>query len=210
MDPDLELLDRWCDGDEQSGNELFQRHFESLYRFFERKTQDNADDLVQTTLLACVSGRDRFRRKSSFRTYLFATARNILYRYWRTPARGGHELDFNVSSLAALTTTPQSRIARGEDRDRLLAALRQLPLAQQLLLELHYWEELSGHELAEVFDIAPATTRSRLFRAREALAEKLANIEGVPDLSEASVGDLDAWARALRAKHDDDDAGRDD
>jgi RNA polymerase sigma-70 factor (ECF subfamily) len=179
VDADLELLERWCDGETEAGNTLFKRHFRSVYCFFEHKAGNDVDELVQETFLACVKSRDRFEGRSSFRTYLFSIARYTLYGYWRRRHRRGEALDFCESSLADLATTPRSRIAREQERETLLAALSELPLEQQLILELHYWEELSSKELAEVFDVAVATTRSRLFRARQALREKLEQI-GAP------------------------------
>jgi RNA polymerase sigma-70 factor (ECF subfamily) len=203
-DDELALLDRWCAGDVSAGNVLFKRHFEAVYRFFERKVEGDLDELVQETFLACLRSRDTFRRQSSFRTYLLAIARHTLFGYWRRRSRQATTLDFDEISVASLSTSVGSRIARREDRARLLHALCALPLDQQLLLELHYWEELERDQLVEVFDIEPATIRSRLFRARQALRELLADTAGPRDLSDA---DLDAWARKLRpqAQGSDDD-----
>src|SRR6476619_1575545 len=86
VEDDLILLDRWCAGDRVAGNLLFRRHFEALCRFFEHKTDGDIDDLVQETFLACLRGRETFRRQSSFRTYLFAIARHTLFGYWRRRA----------------------------------------------------------------------------------------------------------------------------
>jgi RNA polymerase sigma-70 factor (ECF subfamily) len=153
---DLTLLDRWCAGDSAAGNELFRRHFEALYRFFEHKLDGDVDDLVQETFLACLRGRETFRRHSSFRTYLFAIARNLLLGYWRRRATGPTPLDFEQVSVASLSTSVGTRFSRKQDRAALLAALRALPLDQQLLLEMFYWEELERDQLAEVFDVAAA------------------------------------------------------
>ncbi len=199
-DDELEVLDRWCAGDSAAGNTLFKRHFASLYRFFEHKVDGDLDELVQDTFLACVRTRDTFRRQSTFRTYLFSIARHILYGYWRKRARQGVTLDFDEISVASLSTSAGSRIARREDQARLLSALRALPLDQQLLLELHYWEEMERDQLAEVFDIEAATTRSRLFRARQALRALLAADAG--DRGDVSDADLDVWARTLRPQSD--------
>jgi hypothetical protein len=46
MTADLELLDRWCAGDESAGNELLHRHFAALYGFFEHETAGEVDDFV--------------------------------------------------------------------------------------------------------------------------------------------------------------------
>jgi RNA polymerase sigma factor (sigma-70 family) len=202
MDPELELLDRWCAGDKAAGSALFKRYFDDIYRFFEHKVSGEVDDLVQETFLACVRRRDQFRRQSSFRTFLFAVARFELYAYWRRRARDGQALDFNETSVADLVTTPARRMAREQDRERLLHALRSLPLEQQLLLELHYWEQLDGERLAEVFDIAPATVRTRLFRARAALRERIELMSNAPGQPLAGGADFDAWVMSLRAGRD--------
>jgi RNA polymerase sigma factor (sigma-70 family) len=197
VDSDLSLLDRWRTGDSVAGNLLFKRHFPSLYRFFEYKTDGEIDDLVQETLLQCVKAGSAFRRQSTFRTYLFSIARHVLLQHWRARARVRPTLDFEKVSIEALSTSIGSRLARNADRARLLAVLRTLPLDQQLLLELYYWEDLDREQLAEVFDVEAATIGSRLFRARQALQDGLASpdparrpVAGTPD-------ELDAWAREL-------------
>jgi RNA polymerase sigma factor (sigma-70 family) len=202
VDPDLELLDRWCAGDKAGGSALFKRYFDDVYRFFEHKVSSDVDDLVQETFLACVRRRDQFRRQSSFRTFVFAVARFELYAYWRRRAHRGQALDFSEISVADLVTTPASRMAREQDRDRMLHALRSLPLEQQLLLELHYWEQLDGERLAEVFDIAPATVRTRLFRARAALRERIEQMGSAPAGLLAGGAGFDEWVQSMRADRD--------
>lgn len=197
-DEDLVLLDRWCAGNRDAGNQLFKRHFDAIYRFFANKTDGDVEELVQETFLSCVRGQEHLRRATSFRTYLFAIARHTLYRYWRRRAMRGQALDFDEISIASLSTSARGRIARHEEEARLLAALRELPLDQQLLLELHYWDELESDQLAEVFDVEPATTRSRLFRARQALRQLLDRNRAAPGPAAWADGDLDAWARGLR------------
>jgi RNA polymerase sigma-70 factor (ECF subfamily) len=196
MDPDLELLERWCAGDRGAGNTLFQRHFDSVCRFFQNKLDRDFDELVQTTFMACVRSRDQFRRQSSFRTYLFTIARHELYGYLRR--RRDQNLDFGVTSLAALETTARSLLDRNQRHLRLLHALRAMPVEQQVLLELHYWEGMSPTELAEVLEIPAATARTRLFRARQALRSQMDAQAGAPAPTQQSLEDLDAWARAVR------------
>ena len=89
MGTDAELLERWRSGDREAGNELFERHFHSICRFFENKISGDIEELVQSTFLACVDGRDKFRGQSSFRTYLFSIARYQLYGYFRRNQRDG-------------------------------------------------------------------------------------------------------------------------
>ncbi|HEU0033899.1 MAG TPA: sigma-70 family RNA polymerase sigma factor [Kofleriaceae bacterium] len=175
MDADLELLERWRTGDTRAGQELFARHFASIYRFFEHKVGGDADDLTQRTFTACVASRDRFRGQSSFRTYLFAIARNELYTYLRKLPRGEH-VDFELTSIAALVTSLSSQLGRARQIEQLRLALAELPAEQQLLLELHYWHDLDAAALSEVFEVPPGTIRVRLLRARKALRARMAEL----------------------------------
>lgn len=195
MDDDLRLLDQWCAGDAAAGNTLFKRHFPSVYRFFEHKSDGDIDDLVQETFLQCVKGRDTFKRQSSFRTYLFAIARHVLLHHWRNRTHRRTTVDLEEVSIASLSTSIATRLARNEDRSRLLVALRGLPIDQQLLLEMFYWEGFNRDQLAEVFDIETATVGSRLSRARERLHENLAMPATL-----ALDGGFDTWARNLADK----------
>lgn len=199
MDPDIELLERWSSGDAHAGNELVSRHFDSLYHFFENKVGGDCDDLIQATFLSCVQGRERFRQQSSFRTYLFAIARNQLYQHLRTRYRHLGDIDVDRSSFQDLATSPTGRIARAEEHKLLLHALRTLPIEQQVLLELHYWEEMGAEDLAQVFGVAVTAVRMRLTRARQALHARMQTMAESPLPAHASVEDLDAWARGVRA-----------
>jgi RNA polymerase sigma-70 factor (ECF subfamily) len=173
MDPDLVLLGQWRAGDEQAGHALFSRHFAGVYRFFEHKVAADADELAQRTFLACVAARDQFRSESSFRTYLFTIARNELYAFLRRRTRD-EQLDFEVTSIAEIATSPSSRLDRARKIDQLRMALAELPAEHQLILELHYWHDLDAAALGEVFGATPGTIRVRLLRARRALREKMA------------------------------------
>ena len=194
---DIQLLQAWRAGDSAAGQTLFGRHFRRVYRFFETKCGAEADELVQSTFLACMRAKDKFRGDSSFSTYLFTIARHELYRVLGERRRDLGRIDFEVSSIAELAPTPRTRIAAHEDRLRLLNALRDLPLEQQVLLELHYWEGVDIAALAEIFDSPAVTIRSRLHRARTALRERMQREADVPPQVSDSLESLDAWARGL-------------
>jgi RNA polymerase sigma-70 factor (ECF subfamily) len=176
VDPDLGLLERWRAGESQAGQDLFTRHFADIHRFFEHKVGPDADDLAQQTFTACVAGRDRFRGGSTFRTYLFAIARKQLYTYLRRLPKGEH-VDFEETSIADLVPSLNSQLGRARDIEQLRVALSCLAAEQQLLLELHYWHELDAEALGEVFDATPGAIRVRLLRARNALRERMGQID---------------------------------
>jgi RNA polymerase sigma factor (sigma-70 family) len=172
VDEDIALLERWRGGDLRAGQDLFGRHFADIYRFFEHKLPAEAEDLAQRTFAECLKARDKFRGQASFRTYLFAIARNQLYSHLRKRPRGEH-IDFEITSIADLVTSLGSRIGRARQVEQLRAVLRELPAEQQLLLELHYWHDLDAAALAEIFEVPSGTIRVRLLRARKALRERM-------------------------------------
>jgi len=187
---DVELLDRWRGGEAAAGEALFKRHFDSVYGFFETKCAPaDADELTQATFLACVASRDRFRKEASFRTYLFTIARHQLFRMLRTRYRRDAKLDFELSSIAELVSTPGTRLARNQEHARLIEVLQELPVETQSLLELHYREELGMDELAEVFEVSNDVIRARLSRARKLLREKLQDRQ--------ALASRDDWAGRL-------------
>lgn len=203
MDADADLLTRWRGGDRDAGEALFARYFDALYRFFATKCGEPAD-LAQTTLLAIVQSRAQFAGRSSFRTYLFTIARHELYRHFER-LRGDRQFDPEVSSVAELVTTPGTRFDREATHRRLLEALRELPVEQQTLLELAYWEGLDAVEIGEVLGCLPGTIRTRLHRARNALRDRLVD-DGSADALGMRV-ELDAWAEIDRARGGDEGAG---
>jgi len=171
-DEDCRLLERWRAGDRGAGEQLCTRHFAEIYRFFEHKIANEADDLTQQAFLSCVHSRDQFRGASSFRTYLFTIAKNVFYMRLRQKSKYEH-VDLETSSLDELVSSPSQQLGREQELARVRAALRQLPVAQQVLLEFHYWHDLDAAALAEMFETSPGAIRVRLLRARRALRSKL-------------------------------------
>lgn len=174
---DQELLRAWANGERDAGTELIERHYDVLARFFRNKAEQAAEDLIQTTFLSCLEAPDRFAGRSSFRTYLLSVARFTLYRHYRDGGVRRYRLKYNTSSAYHRGPSPASVAAQRSDDRNLLRALRMIPLDQQVLLELAYWEDLSSAELAEVLDLPLNTVYSRIHRAKRRLREALSVLE---------------------------------
>jgi RNA polymerase sigma-70 factor (ECF subfamily) len=200
VDDDLVLVERWRAGDRDAGEALFARHFDRVFRFFATKCADAAD-LTQQTFYALLKTKTPFAGRASFTAYLFTIARHELYRHFEQ-LRGDRKFDPEISSVAELVTTPGTRFDREAAHRRLLEAMRELPVEQQTLLELSYWEGLDAVEIGEVLGCVPATVRTRLHRARNALRDRM-----VHDGSADALGmrdELDAWAALDRARDEQD------
>ena len=196
---DEDLLRAWRSGDENAGVELFERHYDGISRFFKSKAWDAAGDLIQRTFLACLETRDRMREGTSFRSYIFGIARNILFEYYRGKRRDGRLLDFAARSLEDLGATPTTALAQAQESRLLLQALRQIPLEHQMILELYYWEEMTAREIADVLEVPEGTARTRIRRAKQLLESELTSRASTPKLLASTISDLDSWASQLRA-----------
>lgn len=198
MAPDFELLVRWREGDPRAGDQLLQRHFEGLYRFFANKVGSDAADLVQRTLLACVERRDDFRGDADFRTFLFAIARRRLYSYFEVRARDRKHDELGMLSVVDLGATPSQQVVARQEQRLLLRALREIPLDQQVLLELHLWEKMTGPQLAEIFGVPEGTVRTRLRAAKSALQIRATALVGAGKALETTLDNLERWAEDVR------------
>jgi RNA polymerase sigma-70 factor (ECF subfamily) len=195
---DAQCLRAWAAGDAGAGELLFERHFEAVARFFRNKTDADHDDLIQATFLGCLESLPRFRAEASFRTYIFAVARNVLSKYYRSRRRERERLDFGTISAADLGASPSAWVAQGEGARTMLQALRRIPMDSQIALELHYWEGMTGQQIAEVLDIPLGTAKTRLRRARQLLEAELEKFSEGALVPAHTYSDLDAWARGLR------------
>lgn len=198
---DDQLLSEWRMGDRKAGQQLFQRHAESVRRFVSNKVDNGgqeAEELIQRVFLACIEGRDRFEGRSSFRTYLLGIAHNLVRQHWQARRVQGKSLDIDDLPLADLCSSPSSVRARSERERCLLEGLRRVSLGDQTVLELYYWERLNAREISEVLNIPTETAQSKLRRARERLRKQVSRLEQVVGVPQTTDDDLDKWAGRVR------------
>lgn len=194
---DVQLLLAWRSGDADAGNELLTRYFDVLWRFFSTKAPAHAADLVQRTLMACVERRDAIADPRGFRAYLLRAAHNqAIDHYRREGARPSFDAEVDAIDTAALT--PSSAVARKREHKLLVMGLRRLPLADQVVLELAYWEGLECAELGAVLGVSEEAAKKRLQRARERLRDLLSAVADATWI-ETTLLRPSRWAEELRA-----------
>ncbi|PRQ04881.1 RNA polymerase sigma factor [Enhygromyxa salina] len=194
---DAALLDAWRDGDGQAGEQLFDLHADAVARFFENKIREGAEDLTQATFLRLIEGQARIREGIAFRAFLLGIARNVFREHLRALARG-RKIDPEVESMAELAPGPTTVASNKQEQRLLLEALRRLPVDVQMILELHYWEELKTDDIASIMDQVPSTMRGNLVKARKRLRAVMAEIAASPELLSSTLEGLDGWAAELR------------
>ncbi len=169
-EPDEELMQRFVDGDHAAFERLFDRHAAAVEMFVGGLVRDPelARDLVQQTFLSMVRSRLRYRRGTAVRPWLFTIAGNA--------ARDARRREVHAARFARQEGAAERRSAVMPDpvlRDRLLAALAQLPSAQRDIVLLHKVEGWSFAELGHAFGITEAAARLRAHRGYDSLRTQL-------------------------------------
>ncbi len=195
---DKHLLAAWKEGDRRAGNELFQRHFEPIRRFFVNKTDGDVAELVQNTFVRCLDAAERFEGRSSFRTFLFAIAHNLLREHYRARVRDRRNEDLGELSIEDMGAGPSTILQAKREQQVLLRALRRIPFKDQVILELYYWEKLTAGQIGEIMDIPEDTARSRIRNGKKRLKAAIEDVASEPGIAESTAGDLDGWAEKIR------------
>lgn len=178
-----QLISRAQGGDVRAFETLLASHLGLVRRFaraFARHEAD-ADDLAQEALLKVYRSIKLFRYQSAFSSWLYAVVRNVFLDAVRSRRGRESELeealeDGHTKDLAG-ADTPHEALARSQERDRLWAALRQVPEEFRTALVLFDIEGCSYDELAAVENVPVGTVKSRLSRGRAHLRRLLGEQE---------------------------------
>lgn len=200
MRSDDDLLEAWRAGDKRAGKELFERYYDAIDRFFRNKVGEEATDLAQKTFLGCLESVERYENRQNFRSWLFAIAYRQLCKHWRARASDKARFDVETVSVHDLDPSPTSIIARSQEEQLLLEALRRIPIDMQVALELHYWEQMSDAEIAAALELPLGTIKSRIRRARLALTERITELAKSPEQLRSTLDNLEAWAAQVRGR----------
>lgn len=156
---------------------LVDQYATTLYRvaFSVLRNQSDAEDAVQEAFLRVLRHRETLGEIRDHRVWLIRIVWNIVLDRKRR-AKTRPETD-DVSDLArvlpAMGLNAEDRAAAAQHHARILACVEQLPEREREVMMLSAFEELSSVEIAEVLGVTESSVRSRLFRARNLLAELL-------------------------------------
>ena len=186
---DAGLLEAARRGDAKSLETLLERHQEQVYRFGMKMCRDpeDAQDVLQDTLLAMARNVRDFRGASSLSTWLYSIARSFCIKKRRRskfapePERSiDTDASSEASGLPDPGRSPDEALAGKEVREALEEAIGALePMYREVLL-LRDVEGLSAPEVAEVLGVGVAAVKSRLHRARLSVREAVAPRLGIP------------------------------
>lgn len=179
MQPELSLLAKMKQGDEEAFLALYRRHKDALYRFavLVSGSQQAAADVTQETFLHLITKPEQYdATRGSLAAYLCGVARNLARRVnGREIATDPVELANDEAPMEAWidNVTPLDRVLQSESGELVRRAVAALAPHYRDVLVLCELSDMSYAEAAQVCGIEIGTVRSRLSRARAQLAERL-------------------------------------
>jgi RNA polymerase sigma-70 factor (ECF subfamily) len=178
---DNRLVEKFFSGDEESFPQLVKKYLQPVCNFLYYFTQDRAvlDDLTQETFIKAWKNLRKFDQEKSFKTWIFAVAKNAAYDHFKkkktlpfanfTNEEGTNKLE-NISDESIL---PNEILERKDIAQELGKKLEKIPGYYRIILTLHYKEDFSLQEIAEILNKPYNTIKSSHKRGLEKLRKLL-------------------------------------
>ena len=183
-DIDQQLVERAQRGDKRAFELLVEKYQRKLARLLSRLIRDpgEVEDVTQEVFVKAYRALPSFRGDSAFYTWLYRiginTAKNYLVAMGRRAPTstevGAEEAEgYEGGELLRDINTPESLLLSKEIAGTVNAAIEALPEELRSAIQLRELEGMSYEDIAKLMDCPIGTVRSRIFRAREAIAERL-------------------------------------
>ena len=183
-DIDQQLVERVQRGDKRAFELLVTKYQRRIFRLLSRMIRDPAEieDVAQEAFVKAYRALTNFRGESAFYTWLYRiainTAKNHLVSQGRrVPTTTTNDVEdaegFEDAALLREVATPDSMLQSRQVAEAVNRAIEKLPEELRTAIVLRELEGLSYEEIAETMACPIGTVRSRIFRAREAIANEL-------------------------------------
>lgn len=180
---DQALVERVQKGDKRAFDLLVRKYQHKIISLVTRYVSDwsEAQDVAQEAFIRAYRAIGAFRGDSAFYTWIYKiainTAKNHLVSRGRRPPIGDITIDDAVlldgASQLRERATPERELLRQEIEQTVFATVEELPEELRTAITLREVDGMSYEEIAEAMNCPIGTVRSRIFRAREAIDEKL-------------------------------------
>ena len=186
---DRQLVARAQRGDKQAFELLVEKYQRKLARLLSRFIRDPAEveDVTQEAFIKAYRALPAFRGDSAFYTWLYRiginTAKNYLMAMGRraptsTEVEAEEAEGFEEGEQLRDINTPESVLLSNEIAQTVNSTIEKLPEELRRAIQMREIEGMSYEDIAQAMDCPIGTVRSRIFRAREAIAEQLRPLLG--------------------------------
>jgi RNA polymerase sigma-70 factor (ECF subfamily) len=192
LDPDVQLMLRAKDGDDQAFAQLVENYQDRLVSIFYNMVHDqqSAEDLTQEVFFRIYRAKNGYEPTAKFSTWMFRIANNLALNNRRSKSRR-KEVQFGTQDTGDLTPRPSESMVKEKsglmpvrllDAEEMRAlvrdAIEQLNDRQKMAVLLHKFEDMSYADIADTLEMTVMGVKSLLSRARENLRIILENRMG--------------------------------
>ena len=180
---DKQLVERVKQGDQRAYDLLVLKYQHKIFGLISRyvKDSDEIQDVAQEAFIKAYRALPKFRGESAFYTWLYRIAINTAKNYLVSRSRRPPSIDVDVGDAEFYdgadglrdTDNPENVLFGNELKAVVDTAIQALPEDLRTALTLREFDGLSYEDIADVMDCPVGTVRSRIFRAREAVDEKV-------------------------------------
>lgn len=180
---DKQLVERVKRGDQRAYDMLVLKYQHKIFGLISRYVKDNDEiqDVAQEAFIKAYRALPKFRGESAFYTWLYRIAINTAKNYLVSRSRRPPSIDVDVGDAEFYdgadglrdTDNPENVLFGDELKTVVDTAIQALPEDLRTALTLREFDGLSYEDIADVMDCPVGTVRSRIFRAREAVDEKV-------------------------------------
>ena len=170
---DKQLIAEFLDGSDEAFEQLVDRYLKPIYNFLYQftKDRDSLEDLTQETFIKVWKNIRKFDRSKNFRVWIYAIAKNTAYDFLKKKktvpfsffedADGQNRLE-RISEEKPL---PDEILIKQDLEKELDKKLQEIPDAHRVILLMHYKEDFSLQEIAEILSVPYNTIKSQHARA---------------------------------------------
>ena len=173
---DEQLMQRAAHGSDRAFEELYNRHARRLQGFFVRRLGDDSDlaaDFMHDTFLRLYAAREKYHEGSNFRAWLYTIAYNLCKNHHRNQLTVISDEGKDMADEANIEVELDAAMLHNALRD----VLKKLPEPYAMLFSLHYEEELTVPQIAQITDLPEGTVKSRLHKTMNIIKQNLKQYE---------------------------------
>ena len=173
---DEQLMLRAAHGSDRAFEELYNRHARRLQGFFVRRLAADSDlaaDFMHDTFLRLYAAREHYHEGRHFRAWLYTIAYNLCKNHFRNQFVMVADEGEDVVADTDLELETDATILRDAIRD----VLSRLPQPLAMLFSLHYEEELTVPQIAQITSLPEGTVKSRLHKTMNIIKQQLKQYE---------------------------------
>ncbi len=165
-------------GNEQAAAELIQRFYQNIFAYLRRQTcnDEDAADLTQKVFTEAWRSLEKYREESRFTTWLYRIAHHTYVDWVRHQTRQSNRETLWWAQSEELSPSPSTSLEERDLAHRVYELVDRLEDELRLPLDLHYYQQLTLSETAELLNVSVSTIKNRIRAATTLIKEQTTSV----------------------------------